>query len=110
MNRRLRLGPPKQMLPHTSGRRMRPSETAFRIVRGELKSSVAQIAGSAARRSGGQLVILPQHVDEGAKPGRHVAVTGIVEAQAREWRRPVFEHRLQGAIGEMFRNPEIADE
>src|SRR6185295_9867257 len=25
MNRRLRLGPPKQTLPHTSGRRMRPS-------------------------------------------------------------------------------------
>src|SRR4029079_5095832 len=31
MNRRLRLGPPKQMLPHTSGRRIRPISLPSRV-------------------------------------------------------------------------------
>src|SRR5579863_10042106 len=79
-------------------------------------SSLAVVLLSLGRKAagrfslGGRLPLLPQHIDEGTKPGRHVPVTGIIEAQTGEWRRPVFQYGLQVSGGEMCSHPEIADE
>src|SRR5580704_12440785 len=76
-------------------------------------ASVSRRAGSGGRwracpGCGDRLPLLPDQVDEGAKTGGHVSMTGIIETQSREWRRPVFQHGLQASVRKMIRHPPVA--